>query len=372
MNIANASWIMHPGFYLKEEMDARGWLQRDLSFILGCSEQTLNMLLSGKRGISPEMAKALGDAFDVPAEFFANLQQSYDLSKANKPDPGVAQRARMQAHYPVREMIKRGWIEESDASMIEAQLVRFFRVSNQDDIPYLAHAAKKSKYEERKVPPAQLAWLFRVRQIAESISVPKYSEKALRSAVMDLQRLLYAPEESRHVPRILGACGVKFILVEKLPQADIDGVCFWIDETPVIGMSLRRDAIDNFWFVVRHEIEHVLRQHGRDAEIIDTDLNGKTPNDIPEEELVANAAAADFCGTDKLDSFLIRKKPFYYEKDVLAFARVHQRHPGVIIGQIRRRLDRYDYLTRHLAKIRQFVIPAAITDGWGQSFNVSL
>src|SRR5262245_46026095 len=54
MNTANASWIMHPGFYLKEEMDARGWLQRDLSFILGCSEQTLNMLLAGKRGISPD------------------------------------------------------------------------------------------------------------------------------------------------------------------------------------------------------------------------------------------------------------------------------------------------------------------------------
>jgi HTH-type transcriptional regulator / antitoxin HigA len=369
---ANANWIMHPGFYLKEEMDARGWLQRDLSFILGCSEQTLNMLISGKRGISPEMAKALADAFDVPAEFFANLQQAYDLSRAGKPDPGVAQRARMQAQYPVREMIKRGWIEESDASMIEAQLVRFFGVSTQDEIPYLAHAAKKSKYEEREIPPAQLAWLFRVRQIAESISVPTYSEKALRSAVIDLQRLLYAPEEARHVPKILTDCGVKFVLVEKLPQADIDGVCFWIGETPIIGMSLRRDAIDNFWFVVRHEIEHVLRKHGRDAEIIDTDLNGKSPNDVSEEERVANAAAADFCGTDKLDSFLTRKKPFYYEKDVLAFARLHQRHPGVVIGQIRRRLDRYDYLTRHLAKIRQFVIPAAITDGWGQSFNVSL
>lgn len=79
------SWIMHPGFYIKEEMDARGWLQRDLAFILGVPEQGLNMIFSGKRGISPEMAKAFGKAFDVPAEFFANLQQAYDLAHAKEP-----------------------------------------------------------------------------------------------------------------------------------------------------------------------------------------------------------------------------------------------------------------------------------------------
>ena len=64
---------MHPGFYLKEEMDARGWIQRDLAFILGVPEQAINVILSAKRGISADMARALGEAFEVPAEFFANL-----------------------------------------------------------------------------------------------------------------------------------------------------------------------------------------------------------------------------------------------------------------------------------------------------------
>ncbi len=108
---ASASWIMHPGAYIKEEMEERDWSQRDLAFILGCSEQAINPILNGKRGISPELAKALGDAFDVPAEFFANLQQTYDLAQARKPDPSVAARRTMQSAYPVREMIKRGWIE---------------------------------------------------------------------------------------------------------------------------------------------------------------------------------------------------------------------------------------------------------------------
>src|ERR1700682_3800282 len=377
MAAASVSGIKHPGSFIKEEMEERGWSQRDLAFILGCSEQVINPILNGKRGISPEMAKACGEAFDVPAEFFANLQQAYDLAQARTPDPSVAMRRNMQSTYPVREMIKRGWIEQSDATMLETQLVRFFDVKNPSEIPYLAHAAKKSRYEEREISTAQLAWLFRVRQIAKSITVQKYSEKALRNALNGLQGLLYAPEEARHVPRILMECGVRFILVEKLPQADIDGVCFWLHEqSPVIGMSTRRDKIDNFWFVLRHEIEHVLQKHGQDAEMIDAELEGEkagTGDSLPEEERIANAAAANFCvPTDKLESFMRRKHPFYYEKDVIAFAGVIGRHPGLIVGQMQYRLNRYDYLARYLAKIRQFVLPGSIADGWGQIVPVSL
>jgi len=375
MAVKNATWIKHPGFYIKEEMEAREWLQRDLAFILGCPEQAVNMILSGKRGISPDMAKALGEAFDVPAEFFANLQQTYDLAQARTPDPSVAVRRNMQSTYPVREMIKRGWIVQSDATMLETQLVRFFDVPDANEIPYMAHAAKKGGYEEREVPPAQLAWLFRVRQIARSISVPRYSESALRNALNDLQEILHAPEEARHVPRVLTECGVRFILVEKLPGANIDGVCFWDQGFPVIGMTTRYDRIDNFWFVLRHEIEHVLRKHGRDHEILD-DLDGErasTNDSMPEEERVANAAAGDFCApTDKLDSFMVRKRPFFYEKDVVAFARLHRRHPGLVVGQMRFRMKRHDYLTRYLVKIRQFVLPGSIADGWGQVVPVSL
>jgi HTH-type transcriptional regulator/antitoxin HigA len=372
---ANPSWIMHPGFFIKEEMEARGWNQRDVAFILGIQEQALNAIINGKRGISPDMAQALGVAFDVNPELFANLQKTYDMAQAKTPEPGVAVRAKMQNKYPVREMIKRGWIEPSDAALLETQLVRFFNVETPEDIPYLAHAAKKSKYEEREVSPPQLAWLFRVKQIARSISTPKYSEKALLNALKDLQSLLVAPEEARHVPRILMECGVRFVLVEKLPNADIDGVCFWLDDaSPVIGMSTRRDKIDNFWFVLRHEIEHVLNQGGKEQEIIDVDLeaNAHSPMDLPREEQIANQAAADFCApSEKLDLFIRRKQPFFYEKDVIAFAKINNRHPGLVVGQMQRRLNRYDYLARHLVKVRQFVLPGAIADGWGQVMQVA-
>lgn len=377
MATASANWIMHPGVYIKEEMEARGWSQRDLAFILGCLEQAINPILNGKRGISPEMAKALGEAFDVPAEFFANLQQAYDLAQARTPDPSVAARRQMQSTYPVREMIKRGWIEQSDAAMLEIQLARFFGKTKLGEVPYFAHAAKKSSYEEKDISPAQCAWLHRVRQIAKSISVPAYSEKLLRQAVaQEFPSLLYSPDEARHVPRILMECGVKFILVEKLPNAKIDGVCFWMEGIPVIGMSMQHDRIDNFWFVLRHECEHALNGHGREAEIgmIDVDLDS-TGNavSISEEERIANDAASNFCApSDKLDSFLKRKHPYYYEKDVVALSRILERHPGIVIGQIRRKLNRYDYLTRYLVKIRHFIVPGSMADGWGQMVPISL
>jgi HTH-type transcriptional regulator / antitoxin HigA len=369
----NADWIQHPGVYIKEEMEERGWIQRDLAFILGINETAVNQILSGKRGISADMAKALGEAFDVAPEFFANLQQSYDMARAKNPYPGVQERRKLQSVFPVREMIQRRWIVDADATMLESQLIRFFEVKGIDSIPYMTHAAKKSHYEEREIPPAQLAWLYRVRQIAKSISVSAYSRSALLAAVKDFEGLLHAPEETRHVPRMLSECGVRFILVEKLPNAEIDGVCFWLDEnSPVIGMSAMRDRIDNFWFVLRHECEHVIHGHGQEEEIVDVNVDA-TEADAPDEERIANEAAANFCVPEaKFDSFMIRKHPFYYEKDVIAFARLMERHPGLIVGRIRKRLDRWDYLTRHLVKVRQFVLPGAIADGWGQVIPVSL
>lgn len=79
--------IDHPGTFILEELEAREWTQVDLAYILGKSPSQLNPILKGKGNISPEMAFALGDAFDVSPEFFANLQKQYELQQAKRPDP---------------------------------------------------------------------------------------------------------------------------------------------------------------------------------------------------------------------------------------------------------------------------------------------
>jgi HTH-type transcriptional regulator/antitoxin HigA len=363
-----------PGHFIREELEARQWTQRDLAYILGVSDPEINVIISGKRGISADMAKALGKAFDVPADFFANLQKAYDLSRAREPDSDVERKARLQSVYPVREMIKRGWLTDANAVILEAEMAKFFEVSSPDKIPHFAHAAKKASYES--VTPVQLAWLYRVRQIAREMVVPNYSESALREALAHLRQLMVDPIDTRQVPRLMSECGVRYVIVECLPNAKIDGACFWLGKSPVIGMSIRFDRIDNFWFVLRHEIEHVLQKHGRDEEIIDVELEGARAgyesNTIPEQERVANRAASDFCvPISEMDSFIARKNPFFSERDLLGFAKRLQVHPGIVAGQLRKRLDRWDLFTRLLVKVRQYAISGAIVDGWGQIAPVS-
>ncbi len=364
--------VRPPGFFIREELEARGWTQRDLAFVLGITEQAVNVIISGKRGISPEMAKALGQAFGVNPDLFANLQKAYDMSRAREPEPGVAQRARMQGIYPVREMIRRGWLEDIDMAMLEAQLARFFEVDSADQIPHFDHAAKKTNYDE--TPPVQLVWLFRARQIAKSIAAPKFSEASLRESLAVLRSLTPDPEEIRQVPGVLHECGVRFVLVEGLPGAKIDGACFWLDnQSPVIAMSLLHDRIDNFWFVLRHEIEHVLRKHGQAKEIIDEEIIKMIDADISEEERVANEAATTFTiPNDELESFILRKDPFFSERDIVGFARRVQVHPGIVVGQVQKRTGRWELLRRHLVKVRQFVLPVANVDGWGQVAPISI
>lgn len=372
---SNMIEVPHPGEFLAEEIDARGWSQRDLAYILGVSEQGITQIVNGRRGISPDMAKALGDAFDVSPEFFTNLQKAYDLSKAKDPDPGVAARARFQGVYPIREMIRRGWLEDSDVPLLEGQLMRFFHTSDVGSIPYLAHAAKKKDYESET--PEQLAWLYRVRQVCGEMIVPRFSRSALREAVSEqLPALMTAPEEVRHVPRILAECGVRFAIVETLPKANIDGVCFWEGGQPVIGMTTRYDRIDNFWFVLLHELEHVLNEDGKkkgSRERVDVDLKYDASGDLPEEEKKANSAAANACVPKaELDSFYMRKAPYISEKDVIGFSRRVQRHPGIVVGQLQYRMDRYNWLTKYKVAVRKHIAQSAVLDGWGNPAPVSL
>lgn len=363
----------HPGVFILEELEERGWLNRDLAYILGVPESTVSAIINGRRGISAEMARALGDSFDVPAEFFANLQNAFELAQADAPDPAIAKRGRVQAQYPLREMIKREWLVDGAPDLLEAQITSFFEVKTLDEVPHLAHAARRSNHHYENTPPAQLAWLFRVRQIAKTMVTPRYAPSRLASAVETMKLLRSDPEEIRHVPRMLNECGVRLVVVEGLPGGKIDGVCFWLNkQTPVIGMSLRLDRIDNFWFVLRHEIAHVLHRHGQDAEIIDVEID-KMPPDINKEEQIANAEAADFCvPQEQMRSFFDRKNPFFSERDTLAFAQKMQVHPGLVVGQIQRLADRWDFLRRYQVKTREKITRFAMTDGWGDIAPVEI
>src|SRR5579885_1164642 len=188
-----------PADIIRHEMKKRGWSQADLAFVLGVTSSSINPILSGKRGVSPEMAKALAGALDISPERFAVAQAAWELRQARDPDPGVLARARIQSQYPLREMMRRGWIKEDAAGVeLETQLCRFFNVDSLAEVPYLAHSAKRTEYSH--IPPAQLAWLFRVHHIAREMPTPLYVPSQLAATVERMRDLLGNPEDTRHIP----------------------------------------------------------------------------------------------------------------------------------------------------------------------------
>lgn len=371
----------HPGEFIAEELEARNWSQADLAFVLGWDVSQLNRLIKGKTDVTPDSAIMLGDAFDMPAEFFMNLQKMYDLGRAKKADPGVRTRASWAGVFPVREMIKRSWIEDTESSLLDVQMVRFFGKNRREDVPFvsdapvLAHAARKSQYSE--ILPSQYAWLHRVRSVARTIACPKYSEEALRNVLPSLRSHFIDTDDLPRIPALLKQCGVRVVLVEQITGSKIDGVCTWLDDQPVIGLTNRLDRIDNLCFVLRHEIEHVLRGDGREetfAPIDDFDGNlGSGNPDLPECEKLANAAAAEFCVDQAmLQSFILRKSPYISEKDVRAFAARAQIHPGVIVGQIQHKTQRHGWLRKYQKSIRAFLKEWEAVDGWDKVAPVDL
>ena len=346
-----------------------------LATILNVNDTTISRIIANVRPIEAEMALALEEIFEFPAERFLQIQKDYDLAMARLvtlPDPGRMTRAKLWGNLPIQEMVKRKWLLVSDHKNlpeVEQALAKFFGAPSPDEIEILTHASKKTDVNA-PVTPAQLAWIFRVKQIASEMLTSRYSPSSVREGVKRLKALLSAPEKAREVPRMLAESGIRYVVVESLKSTKIDGVCFWLNEkTPVIGMSLRLDRIDNFWFVLRHEIEHVLQLHGRATTMFDADLEGErggTGLNIKEEERVANEAAANFCvPRQHLDKFIARKSPFFALRDVLGFAQTLQIHPGLVAGQIRHRTGRYDLFTNHLVKIRSDIAPSAMVDGWG-------
>jgi HTH-type transcriptional regulator/antitoxin HigA len=364
-----------PGQLIDALLSERGWTQRILALVLDVDETGLNKTVAGKRPVDAKLAIALGEVFGTDPDRFLTLQKAYDLAQAKliaRPDPERSKRAHIYGGLPISDMIKRGWIDARDVrdkENVEAGLLKFFKVDKLDDIEIFPHAAKRTNVVG-EVLPAQLVWLSRVKTIAEEMMTARYSPGAVRGAVEKLKTMLVSPEAARNVPRVLAEAGIRFVMAESLPGAKIDGVCFWLDdESPVIGMTFRFDRIDNFWFVLRHECEHVLQLHGRAAMMLDADLVGEragTGSNIPEEERVANAAAAEFCVPQgKLDMFIQRKAPSFATRDMLGFAATIGVHPGLVAGQLAHRTGNYTRFRDHLVKVRSIVAPGAIVDGWG-------
>jgi HTH-type transcriptional regulator / antitoxin HigA len=366
--------VFPPGEFLADELEARGWTQSEFAEIIRRPPKLVNEIIAGRKVITPETAREFSAALGTSPQYWLNLESAYQLWKTapSEAEHLIVREAKLRERFPVREIIKRGWIEHSENfEVVEQRVLDFYGIASADEEPQLAHAARRNYGHD--FLDIQEAWLFRVKQLAVATRLPLYSEQKLRAALRALEPLMLEPEEVRHVPKILAECGVRFVIVEPIPNSKIDGVCFWINEnqSPVIALTLKGDFIDRFWFNLRHEIEHVLRGDGKHQIVIDDFESNPAPED--EAERAANLAGANFCVPQPaLKDFILRHDPMYSTIAFIGFARLMKRHPGIVAGQLQHQIGRNDLFKKYQPRIRDIIIETALTDGYGKAAPTDL
>ena len=71
-----------PGETLADEIAARGMSQTDLKARLGRPAQVINEIVRGKKAITDDTALSLEKLLDIPATFWLNLEQNYQMTRA--------------------------------------------------------------------------------------------------------------------------------------------------------------------------------------------------------------------------------------------------------------------------------------------------
>ena len=371
-----AAETFSPGEYIRDELEARGWTQSDLAEIMGRPIPMVNEITNGKRAITLKTAQGLGEAFETGPEFWINLQSIYTAGQANRPATAIAKRASLYSIAPVREMIRRGWIEEpNNVDALAESLKSFFEVDSLDEeLPLVPHAARKS-VSYGVVTPELRAWLHRAYKLAQNITAGVFSNSGLDEVFERLSRIRHAAEETRHVSRILNDAGIRFVVLQHLARTRIDGTCLWLNEkSPVVVISLRYDRLDWFWFTLLHELQHVKARDGlgESNQPLDVDLVGRKAiktEEKPASEQYADRFAEDFLvPKTELDDFIARVRPLYSKERITDFARRIGVHPALVVGQLMNREEiSYTHSREMLEKVKRIIVPSTLTDGWGNS-----
>jgi HTH-type transcriptional regulator/antitoxin HigA len=358
-----------PGDFIRDELVAREWTQADLARVLDRPLPTINRILQGKHGLLPEMAIALGVAFGTGPEVWMEREAAYRLSLADFDDGAVRRRSRLYNLVPVNELQKRLWISQTDdMDKVEDEVKSFLEIPTLDDEPMALGPMRKTD-AMAPLSPIQRAWCYRVRHLAKLIKAAPYDTSRIDDCRRGLRKLMGYPQDAAKLPDFLASYGIRFVVVEPLSGSKVDGVALWLDSSsPVIGVSVRYDRIDAFWFTVCHELSHVIH---RDEASFDSDADDGQGIAMtvksPTERRADKESAETLIDPNEMQSFIRRVGPMYSKQSIIQFAHRIKVHPGIIVGQLHHRHEIGFRANREmLIKVRDNVASTALTDGWGQ------
>jgi HTH-type transcriptional regulator/antitoxin HigA len=349
-----------PSKYIKDALAEKGWTQTDLAAILGRYPAEISSFLA-KEKITVEFAKELSVVFGNTPEYWLNLENKFRLSLIPEVDETIKKRSELLSAYPLKEMQKRGWISNAEQiETLEPELRRFFEM-DANDSDFESKVSFKRTIKEANLNGAERAWLYRAKHLAKALPVAEYDEANLDKLISQIRKYAAKSKAVIRIPELFSTYGIRFVIVEQLPKARIDGAAFWLDEnSPVIAMSVRFDNIGSFYFALLHETMHIKY---RDNFSFD-DLESSATDDT---EIRANEEAADILIPQKrLETFIQMYSPYYSEARINNLATQLKIHPGIIIGQLQHKKEiGYNAHQKIMAKVRELVTTTAFTDGWG-------
>jgi len=324
--------VSPPGETLLEVLEERGISQADLAERTGRPRKTINEIVKGKTSITPETALQLERVLGVPAHFWNSRESAYREFIARRDE-----RFRLEAqltwvdHFPVREMIRRGFIPDrrpSKLGLLEA-LLDFFGIASPDQWQAVWQGAAFRK-SRRSNEYALSAWLRVGQMLGERAACSAYDAQEFRGVLGRIRNLTLLPPH-RFQPlldEVCGKCGVVIALVPELPASGASGATFWTSHhRPVLMLSLRYKTDDHLWFTFFHEVAHILLHGKRDVFIEGLDDDGQR-----EEE--ANRFAAELLiPAERLRLFLSRNRRISMD-GVSRFAAELGIAPGIVVGRL--------------------------------------
>lgn len=277
-----------PGEYLADELAERGWSIAEFAAIIGRPPQAVSEIIHGHKEITPTTAMEIAAATGTNAETWLRLQDTYRLWKLSQDGPSssklsmVQRRGRLAGCVPLRELIKRRIVPDTNIDEQERAVCELLGVRSLDEKPHFAMAARRTNQESRLTPP-QLTWLACVRRAADRMRVSPFDPHRLATIAEQLTRVVRQPADLVGLPKRFADVGVRLVHVARFDRSKIDGATYRNDDGPVVALSGRITRFDGVLFTLLHELAHIHLGH----------VGYTLDDDIQSPGATAREAAAD-------------------------------------------------------------------------------
>jgi HTH-type transcriptional regulator/antitoxin HigA len=241
---------------------------------------------------------------------------------------------------PYKEMIRRKWFDLPRGSNPIEKVKEYFLLAAG---PQFATAYHRKKIRSCNVPNeyALLAWQARVLERAHVfVEVEGLPEFELDDGWLpELVSLTRRKDGAKRASHLLAEKGIVLMIEQHLPGSYLDGAAMLGDGgRPVIGLTLRYDRLDNFWFVLLHELGHVFLHLFDGLRFDFFDEESATDSDSIEAEadrFALDALIPEELWNQCLSRFALSEEAVQIDADNLGIDH------SIIAGRIRKERDNY-------------------------------